>query len=182
MASNRKLTHVDDRGAVRMVDVGEKPVTTRRAVASGRLRLGAQAIKALQDNTLKKGDALAAARLAGIQAAKKTSEWIPLCHPLPLTHVRVDLETDPKAGEIRITAEVRTNGPTGVEMEALTAVAGAALTLYDMLKAVDKSIVIENILLLEKEGGRSGTYRRAEADRSGRSGNTVAPARKGPRR
>lgn len=143
-----------------MVDVGGKPATARRALAGGFVRLGAEALEALAAGTLAKGDALAVARIAGIQAAKRTAEWIPLCHPLALTHVSIELTIDRPAGGIRIRAEVRTTGPTGVEMEALTAVAGAALTIYDMAKAIDRGIVIEEIALLEKEGGRSGRYTR----------------------
>lgn len=143
-----------------MVDVGAKPNTPRRAVAGGFVRLAPEALAALAAGSLAKGDALAAARLAGIQAAKKTSELIPLCHPLALTHLSVELTIDLPAGGIRIRAEARTQGPTGVEMEALTAVAGAALTLYDMAKAIDRGIIIEEIALLEKEGGRSGSWRR----------------------
>jgi cyclic pyranopterin phosphate synthase len=146
-----------------MVDVGEKPPTARRAVASGFVRMSREALDALQSDRLAKGDALAAARLAGIQAAKRTSDWIPLCHPLYLTHARVDVTVDVDRGGVAIEAEVRTVGPTGVEMEALTAVAGAALTLYDMVKALDRGVVIENVLLLEKDGGRSGAWRRNPA-------------------
>lgn len=164
-----RLTHLNARGEVHMVDVGGKPATARRAVAGGFVRLAAEALEALAAGSLAKGDALAAARLAGIQAAKKTSDLIPLCHPLPLTHLAVELTIDRPAGGIRIRAEARTTGPTGVEMEALTAVAGAALTLYDMAKAIDRGIVIEEIALLEKEGGRSGRWTRATPPRWGRS-------------
>jgi cyclic pyranopterin monophosphate synthase len=145
-----------------MVDVGRKPPTARRAVAAGFVRMSPEALEALAGQRLPKGDALAAARLAGIQAAKRTADLIPLCHPLPLTHARVDLEVDRDRGGIAIRAEVGTVGPTGVEMEALTAVAGAALTLYDMAKALDRGMTIESIVLLEKEGGRSGRYARGE--------------------
>lgn len=153
-----------------MVDVGDKPSTVRRAVATGFIRMNPEALKALAGRRLPKGDALAAARLAGIQAAKRTAEMIPLCHPLPLTHARVDLEVDRDRGGISIRTEVRTVGPTGVEMEALTAVAGAALTLYDMAKALDRGMTIEAIALLEKEGGRSGRCVRKEVAPAARSG------------
>lgn len=155
-----RVTHLDATGAMHMVDVGAKPATARRARAGGFVRLSPEALAALTEGRLAKGDALAAARLAGIMAAKRTAEIIPLCHPLPLTHLAVVLTVDTPRGGIAIEAEARTNGPTGVEMEALTAVAGAALTLYDMAKAIDRGIVIESIQLLEKEGGRSGAWRR----------------------
>ena len=143
-------------GDVRMVDVGDKPLSRRRAVARGRVRMAPATAERLR--ALPKGDALAVARIAGIQAAKRTSELIPLCHPLPLSHVSVELS--PIARGYRIEARVRTSGQTGVEMEALTAVSVAALTIYDMVKAVDKEMVIGGICLLEKTGGRSGHYRR----------------------
>ena len=152
----RTLSHVDDRGAMRMVDVGDKPTTRRCAIARARVRLGAAARRALKSNA--KGDVLAAARVAGIQAAKKTSELIPLCHPLALAHVAVDLMAKPWGVEVLATAE--TVAQTGVEMEAMTAAAVAALTLYDMLKAVERGIVIEQVVLVEKSGGRSGLWRR----------------------
>jgi cyclic pyranopterin monophosphate synthase len=153
-----KLTHVDAKGRIRMVDVGDKPVTDREAVARGSISMSATALKLIRSGNLKKGDPLQAARLAGIMAAKKTSELIPLCHPLILSHVAVDV-TPTKTG-YAIESRVRIAGQTGVEMEALTAVAVAALTLYDMVKAVDKSMVIGDIELIEKKGGKSGHYRR----------------------
>lgn len=156
MARRRTLTHVDRSGRVRMVDVGEKPHTVRVAVASAEVRMSAAARKAIRARTVKKGDPLQTARLAGIMAAKRTSELIPLCHPLALTSVDVDLT--PKAGGYRIIARVGTTGPTGVEMEALAAVTVAALALYDMLKAVDRSMAIDQVRLVEKSGGRSGHY------------------------
>jgi cyclic pyranopterin monophosphate synthase len=152
------LTHVDARGRIRMVDVGDKAVTSREAVARGRIRMSAAARRLIRAGAVKKGDPLQAARLAGIMAAKKTSELIPLCHPLALSHVAVDL-TPTRTG-YAIEARVRITGQTGVEMEALTAVAVAALTLYDMVKAVDKSMTIEGVELVEKKGGRSGHYRK----------------------
>ena len=139
-----------------MVDVGEKPVTAREAVARGTVSVSATARRLIRAGTLKKGDPLQAARLAGIMAAKKTSELIPLCHPLPLTVVQVDVAPTPRG--FAIEARVRTSAQTGVEMEALTAVAVAALTLYDMIKAADKGMVIGDIRLMEKRGGRSGEY------------------------
>ena len=154
------LTHVDARGRIRMVDVGNKPVTSREAVARGSIAMSAAARKMIRSGAVKKGDPLQAARLAGIMAAKKTSELIPLCHPLALTHVSVDL-TATRTG-YTIESRVRTSGQTGVEMEALTAVAVAALTLYDMVKAVDKSMEIGAIHLAEKKGGRSGHYVRRD--------------------
>jgi cyclic pyranopterin phosphate synthase len=141
-----------------MVDVGDKPVTDREAVARGSISMSAKALKLVRAGKVKKGDPLQAARLAGIMAAKKTSELIPLCHPLTLSHVSVDL-TPTKTG-YAIESRVRIAGQTGVEMEALTAVAVAALTLYDMVKAVDKSMIIGDIELVEKKGGKSGHYRR----------------------
>lgn len=159
MAKNRKpaaLTHVDAKGRIRMVDVGDKPVTTREAVARGSIAMSAVARKLIRSGAVKKGDPLQAARLAGIMAAKKTSELIPLCHPLVLSHVSIEL-TPTRAG-YAIEGRVRTSGQTGVEMEALTAVSVAALTLYDMVKAVDKTMTISGIELVEKKGGRSGHY------------------------
>ena len=151
-----KLTHVDAKGRIRMVDVGDKAVTDREAVARGSIAMSAAARKMIRAGAVKKGDPLQAARLAGIMAAKKTSELIPLCHPLALTHVAVDL-TATRTG-YTIESRVRTSGQTGVEMEALTAVAVAALTLYDMVKAVDKAMTISGVELVEKKGGRSGHY------------------------
>lgn len=153
------LSHVDSEGRVRMVDVSAKPETTREAVAEAVVRMSATARRAIRDRRVAKGDPLQTARLAGIQAAKRTSEWIPLCHPLPLTRVDVDLV--PRRDGYRIVARVGTIGRTGVEMEALVAVSAAALTLYDMLKAVDRAIVIGPVQLREKRGGRSGDYHRA---------------------
>ena len=151
------LSHVDPRGRVRMVDVGDKPVTEREAVARGRVEMSAAARRAIRSGAVKKGDPLQAARLAGIMAAKRTSELIPLCHPLVLSHVSVEIT--PTARGYAIESRVRTSGQTGVEMEALTAVSIACLTLYDMVKAVEKGMRIEGIRLLEKTGGKSGTYR-----------------------
>jgi cyclic pyranopterin phosphate synthase len=152
----RKLSHVDRRGQVRMVDVGGKPVTTREAVARGSIRMSAAAIRQIRRGALKKGDPLQTARLAGIMAAKQTATLIPLCHPLPLSDIQVDLVPTSRGYDIE--ARVRTTAQTGVEMEALTAVAVAALTIYDMVKALDKAMVIGGVRLMKKSGGRSGTY------------------------
>ena len=151
------LSHVDERGRVRMVDVSGKAATARVAVARGRIGMSAHARQLIRDGKIAKGDPLQAARIAGIMAAKRTAELIPLCHPIPLTHVEVALRS--LDGGYEIEARVSTTAPTGVEMEALTAVSAAALTVYDMLKAADRSMVIGDIRLVEKAGGRSGTYR-----------------------
>ena len=151
-----KPTHLGEEGAPRMVDVGTKPVTARRALAAATVRMRPEALRSLLDAGGPKGDAFVTARLAGIGAAKRTSELIPLCHPLPLDRVDVELEAEPADGTVRITAEARATARTGVEMEALTAAAVAALTLYDMAKALQRDIVIERVELLEKSGGRSG--------------------------
>ena len=155
-----KLSHVDGRGKARMVDVGEKAVTTRHAVARGEIAMSAKARRLIRSGAIAKGDPLQTARLAGIMAAKQTAALIPLCHPLALTHVGVEL-TSTRHG-YRIEASVSTRAQTGVEMEALTAVAVTALTVYDMVKAVDKAMVISDICLMEKTGGKSGEYRRAK--------------------
>ena len=156
-----RLSHLDTKGKARMVDVGDKPVSNREALARGEITMSATALRLIRKGELAKGDPLQAARLAGIMAAKKTAELIPLCHPLSLTHVSVEL-TQTRRG-YRIEARVRTSSQTGVEMEALTAVAVAALTIYDMAKAVDKEMVIGDICLIEKKGGRSGHYRRKKS-------------------
>ncbi len=154
----RTLSHVDSSGRLRMVDVGAKPPTTREAVARGRIRIAALALRQIGRGQMAKGNPLETARLAGILAAKRTAELIPLCHPLPLTYI--DVELQPRRDGYEIEARVRTTAPTGVEMEALTAVAVAALTVYDMVKAVDRQMVVSDIRLVRKSGGRSGTYRR----------------------
>jgi cyclic pyranopterin monophosphate synthase len=153
-----ELTHLDEDGAARMVDVSGKAPTTRRAVARGAVRMAPETLAVLLSGTAAKGDVLATARLAGIMAAKRTSDLIPLCHPLFLSKVTVDLRAEPGGDRVLIEAEVKTTGQTGVEMEALTAVSVAALTVYDMLKAVDKAMVIENVRLALKEGGKSGRF------------------------
>ena len=153
-----RLSHVDARGRVQMVDVGEKAITAREAIARGSITMSREALTQIRRGAVKKGDPLQTARLAGIMAAKQTSALIPLCHPLSLTGIDVDLI--PTARGYDIEARVRTSGQTGVEMEALTAVAVAALTIYDMVKAVDKRMVIGNIRLMKKTGGKSGTFER----------------------
>lgn len=158
MKSKRGLTHLKADGSVAMVDVGAKARTQRRAVATATVRLGRAAFAALKSGALEKGDALATAQIAGILAAKRTSELIPLCHPLPLSHI--DVRCKLRSGSVVVTASASCLGPTGVEMEALTAASIAALALYDMCKALDRGITIEQIALLEKTGGKSGTYRR----------------------
>ncbi len=152
---------MDARGRARMVDVGGKRVTRRSAVARGVVAMGRPAFEALAGGRLAKGDALAVARLAGIQAAKRTSEIVPLCHPLALESVEVDVALDASRREAVVTATARITGKTGVEMEALTAVSAACLALYDMIKALDRGAAIREIVLREKSGGRSGVYRRA---------------------
>ncbi|HLA89293.1 MAG TPA: cyclic pyranopterin monophosphate synthase MoaC [Gemmatimonadaceae bacterium] len=153
------LSHVDALGEARMVDVGAKLPTARRARAEGRIRMSADALRAIRTNAIAKGDVLAVARVAGIAAAKRTAELIPLCHPLPLTDVRVDLALDARLPGVRAEATVSTIARTGVEMEALTAVSVALLTVYDMAKSADKGMRIEGIRLLEKTGGKSGPWR-----------------------
>ncbi|GGZ95515.1 cyclic pyranopterin monophosphate synthase MoaC [Novosphingobium arvoryzae] len=151
------LTHLDAAGHARMVDVGGKAATQRVAVASGRITMNAAALSAIRDGTVPKGDVLAAARIAGIMAAKKTADLIPLCHPLALDAVTVDFEVE--ADAVRVTTTASLTGKTGVEMEALTAASVALLTIYDMAKAVDKAMVIDGVRLIEKRGGKSGDWR-----------------------
>ena len=153
-----ELTHFDEHGAARMVDVSDKPATARRAVARGWIAMAPDTLAHVTAGTAAKGDVLGVARLAGIMAAKRTADLIPLCHPLALSKVAVDLAPDPATGRVTIEATVATTGPTGVEMEALTAVSVAALTVYDMLKAVDRGMVIGEVRLALKEGGKSGRY------------------------
>ncbi|MBU9699906.1 cyclic pyranopterin monophosphate synthase MoaC [Rhodobacteraceae bacterium HSP-20] len=152
------LTHFDDQGHAHMVDVSAKPVTDRTAVAEGAVVMQPETLALVTEGRAKKGDVLGVARLAGIMGAKKTSDLIPLCHPLPVTKVALDLVPDPALPGIRVTATVKTGGQTGVEMEALTAVSVACLTVYDMLKAAEKGMRIEGIRLLMKEGGKSGRF------------------------
>ena len=150
------LTHLDEQGRAKMVDVGDKDVTSREAVARGYVSIQPETARLIKEGLMKKGDVLTIAQLAGIMGAKKTSELIPLCHPLPLDRVDVDLELDESEGRINVTATASTTARTGVEMEALTAVSVAALTLYDMCKSVDRGMRIEGVRLVRKSGGRSG--------------------------
>jgi cyclic pyranopterin monophosphate synthase len=154
------LTHLDSTGHARMVDVGEKPVTAREALAQGRVRMTPETLKKALQGDSKKGSVRGAAEFAGIIAAKRTSELIPLCHQVALSGIKVEISSDEAASALVVTARARTNGQTGVEMEALTAVSVACLTIYDMLKASDRAMVIEGITLLEKRGGASGDYMR----------------------
>jgi cyclic pyranopterin phosphate synthase len=155
-----ELTHIDAEGRARMVDVGDKAVTDRRAVARGVVRMSPATAAAVRDGDAPKGDVIGTARIAGIQAAKRTSELIPLCHGLPISYVDVAIEVDAGEGVVTLVGEARTSAQTGVEMEALTAVSVAALTVYDMVKGLEKGVEIGEIVLLEKSGGRSGTWRR----------------------
>ncbi|MFZ5855934.1 MAG: cyclic pyranopterin monophosphate synthase MoaC [Chloroflexota bacterium] len=154
-----KLTHIDSTGRAHMVDVGDKPVTERIAIAKGEVHMQRATFDLIRDGQVKKGDVLTVAQIAGITAAKRTSDLIPLCHPLPLSKVDVELALDESMPGVIITATVKTSGKTGVEMEALTAVSVAALTIYDMAKAAEKTMRIQNIRLVEKRGGRSGDVR-----------------------
>jgi cyclic pyranopterin monophosphate synthase len=155
----KDLSHVDPEGRARMVDVGAKPETARVARAEGSITMSAEALAAIERNAVSKGDVIATARIAGIMAAKKTSELIPLCHPLPLTDAGVDIEVDHSLPGLRATAWASTHGRTGVEMEALTAVTVALLTVYDMAKALDRGMEISGIRLIEKRGGKSGDWK-----------------------
>ena len=154
------LSHFDDDGRPRMVDVSAKPVTARRAIARGRVRMEPATLQRVMDGGVAKGDVIAVAELAGIMAAKRTGDLIPLCHPLGLDAVTLHIAPDPDLPGLTVTAEVRSTGRTGIEMEALTAVSVACLTIYDMLKSVDRAMVIEAIELVEKSGGKSGDWRR----------------------
>ena len=156
-----ELTHLDKDGRASMVDVGHKDTTTREAVAEGSVYMAPATLAAIRDGAVPKGDVLASARIAGIMAAKRTSDLIPLCHPLPLTKIAVDFEIDEAENRVTITATVRCKGRTGVEMEALTAVSVAALTIYDMAKALEKTMTIGNVQLLHKSGGSSGDWQRS---------------------
>jgi cyclic pyranopterin phosphate synthase len=162
-----RLSHIGPEGGARMVDVGDKPVTARTARAEGSVVMSEEAFRLVQTNGVQKGDVVAVARVAGIQAAKRAAELIPLCHPLALEQIEVEAELDPDLPGVRVTAAVRTTGRTGVEMEALTAVAVACLTVYDMVKSADRAMRIESVRLLHKSGGRSGDYSATgHADRS----------------
>ena len=155
-----ELTHLDKSGHARMVDVGDKPVTQREAVAEGRVRMAAETLQKALSGDAKKGSVTAAAEFAGVMAAKKTAELIPLCHQVPLSSIKVEIAADESQSALLVTARARTQSQTGVEMEALTAVSVACLTIYDMLKASDRGMVIDGITLLEKRGGASGEYKR----------------------
>ncbi len=159
-----RLTHLDAQGQAHMVDVAEKAVTARRAVAEGAVVMQPETLALIRDGDAKKGDVLGTARLAGIMAAKRTHELIPLCHPLAITKVSVDLVLDEALPGVRVSAEVRVAGQTGVEMEALTAVSVACLTIYDMVKAADRGMRIEAVQLVHKSGGKSGVYERGSAE------------------
>lgn len=178
----RRLTHVDRRGRPRMVDVSEKPPTARRAVAEALVRLGQDTLSLVIDGSGPKGDVLLVAELAGVQAAKRTWDLIPLCHPISLTDVSVEITPDRTAGALRIRAATATVGQTGVEMEALTAASVAALTVYDMIKGVDRTAEIASVRLLEKSGGRSGDWRRPAADPGTDPRPRPRPGTRGPRR
>jgi cyclic pyranopterin phosphate synthase len=154
--SESKLSHIDDRGQARMVDVGHKSATERVAIAKGEIRMQLATLALIQQGTLKKGDVISVAQIAGVMAAKRTAELIPLCHPLPISQILVDIALKPDLPGLEITSTVRTTAQTGVEMEALTAVSVAALTVYDMAKAAEKTMRIGNIRLVEKHGGQSG--------------------------
>jgi cyclic pyranopterin monophosphate synthase len=156
----RKLSHFDTRGAAHMVDVGAKDSTRRRAIASGRIRMQPATFRLVAGGKARKGDVLGVARIAAIQAAKRTPELIPLAHPLALTRVAVDFELEPKSSSVVIRAQVECRGQTGVEMEALTAAAVGLLTIYDMVKAVDRGMIVSEVRLEEKAGGKSGVFRR----------------------
>jgi cyclic pyranopterin phosphate synthase len=169
-----ELSHVDGQGRARMVDVADKPVTRRVCVARGEVQMAPSTLVRIAEGTLPKGDVLATARLAGIQAAKRTDEWIPLCHSLPLDGIEVELRPDPDRSCVTIEARVQVHARTGVEMEALVAVSAAGLTLYDMCKAVDRGMTLEAVRLVSKSGGKSGEWKR--------SGEFEPPARSGSRR
>ena len=155
-----RLSHLDETGAAHMVDVGDKPLTKREAVATGHVRMAPETLAIIRNGDAKKGDVLGTARLAGIMAAKRTHELIPLCHPLLLTHIAVEISEDEALPGLQVKAVVAVSGQTGVEMEALTAVSVCCLTIYDMVKAVDRSMEIGAIVLQEKQGGRSGSFNR----------------------
>lgn len=163
----KTLTHLDADYNARMVDVSEKTRTQRRAVAQAKVRMSAKAFQAIQNNSIAKGEVLSVAQIAGIFAAKKTSALIPLCHPLPLDHISIQFRLHKKTCSILVESEIKIQAKTGVEMEALTAAAVSALTIYDMCKAIDKSMTITDLCLLEKTGGKSGSYKRKSAEHIG---------------
>lgn len=156
-----RLTHIDGEGRLRMVDVGEKPITSRECVARARVHMAPETLSQIAAGSVPKGDVIATARLAGIQAAKRTGEWIPLAHPLTLDAVEVELSLDPEASHVDIEARVRAQARTGVEMEALVAVTAAGLTIYDMCKAIDRGLSVDAVRLVSKRGGKSGSWERA---------------------
>jgi cyclic pyranopterin monophosphate synthase len=162
--SSDVLTHLDEDGRARMVDVGAKPATARVAVARGVVRMSPRTAAAVAAGDAPKGDVVSTARLAAIQAAKRTDEWVPLAHTLPLDSVDVDIDVDPEAGAVILTTTARVTARTGVEMEAMVAAAAGALCVYDMVKGIERGVVIERVELLEKSGGRSGTWRRDDDD------------------
>ncbi|HET7677591.1 MAG TPA: cyclic pyranopterin monophosphate synthase MoaC [Candidatus Limnocylindrales bacterium] len=176
----RRLTHVDRGGRPRMVDVSDKPSTARRAVAEAEVAVSQETISLVVDGDVPKGDVLTVAELAGVMAGKRTAELIPLCHPIPLTDLLVEVRPDRAAGVLRVRAQAATTGPTGVEMEALTAAAVAALTVYDMVKGVERGATIQSLRLLEKSGGRSGEWHRP-AQRDAAEGAPRKPRAKGTR-
>lgn len=155
-----EFTHLDEEGKARMVDVSEKPLTQREAIARGSVYLKTETITLIKEKAIKKGDVITVAKVAGIMAAKRTAELIPMCHPLNITSIGLDITISEEEKRLDIEARVKTVGPTGVEMEALTAVSIAALTIYDMCKAVDKEMIISDIMLIEKRGGKSGEFKR----------------------
>ena len=167
-----ELTHLDEDGRASMVDVGHKDTTSREAVAEGSVTMAPATLAAIRDGAVPKGDVLSSARIAGIMAAKRTPDLIPLCHPLPLTKISVEFEIDEQESRVVIVATVRCNGRTGVEMEALTAVSVAALTVYDMAKALEKGMTIGDVRLLEKRGGKSGDWQRSAAAATDGDGKT----------
>jgi len=154
----RKLSHLDEQGRAHMVDVGEKPITRRECVARGEIRMQPETLSRISEGRIPKGDVFATARLAGIQAAKRTDQWIPLCHSLPLDSVEIELTPDPEGGRVLIRAQALAHWRTGVEMEALVAVSAAGLTIYDMCKAIDRGMTIGNVQLVSKSGGKSGKW------------------------
>jgi cyclic pyranopterin phosphate synthase len=176
----RRLTHVSRGGRPRMVDVSEKPATARRAVAEAFVTLEQETISLIVDGQMTKGDVLTVAEMAGVMGAKRTAELIPLCHPIPLTDLVVEITPDRSAGGLRIKATAATVGPTGVEMEALTAASVAALTVYDMVKSADRSAVIRDVQLLEKSGGKSGEWRRPQGATHRQSGKSQSWRRRAP--
>lgn len=160
------FTHIDEKGQVRMVDVSEKAETVRTATAEARIEMKPETFRRIYDKEIKKGNVLETARIAGVMAAKRTGELIPMCHPIPITHAQVDFLPEPDTHTIRISATARTVGQTGVEMEALTAASVAALTIYDMCKAIDREMTVKEIRLMEKSGGKSGDFLRTQTDAS----------------